>query len=729
MPFDDPPLPVLLIESDPTPPPTPPAAPTGLTANPGLGEVVLDWDDNPEPGVTYAVYIASSATGPWTLVDETAVSTYTVTGLLASTTYWFRVTAEDGSGNVSDPSTSVSATTDTPTVDTTPPAAPTGLGAVGGAGQITLDWNNNGEGDLASYRVKRGTVTGGPYTTVASPTASAYVDTGLAASTTYFYVVTAVDTSGNESSNSAQASATTNASADVTAPDVPTGLTATAGNTQITLNWTDNTEDDFDHYLVYRATASGGPYTQIASRTVSSYTNTGLTNGTTYWFKVSAVDTSGNESAQSGAVSSTPVGSPVPPSPGLPTPDVIFNSGNPYTTTKVNNEAAGTVFQFTVTGGDGNGPVYRTTIPTKSGNRYRFDAGTRLDGEFTRQLAFAAGPSNVWLYDCEWTGYIGVDAKGVPDNTGASAIRAAAGWRVYRPYGHDNKWSAFGFQGSGIYMEGGRLSWNGQLGFGNGSSNCEINGTEVDHNGHHSYAGQSNLTGNSGGCKIATSTNFTARNVHSHHNYAAGSADNQAKGGHGLWADINNGGTLFDNCNIHDNEGFGIFWEVSLDFEIKNSTIQNNGVDLAAATTYPYGAQIFISNGGGDLGWIHNNTINVGGSLGFAGIGMVNQAGHPQWTAGNISKGCLGTRNILIENNSFNFSGSQWQEIMAITGGLATVRSADQWCGQVEAWAAGSNIIIRNNSITRSGGKFPTVPYVRDGSRISAAAWAGFGYS
>lgn len=98
--------------------------------------------------------------------------------------------------------------------DTTAPANPSGLSATAnGSYQIDLDWNNNSESDLDSYKVYRSTSNGfsiGSGTLVASDVgSSAYTDGGLSSSTTYYYKVTAVDTSGNESGASSQASATT----------------------------------------------------------------------------------------------------------------------------------------------------------------------------------------------------------------------------------------------------------------------------------------------------------------------------------------------------------------------------------------------------------------------------------------------------------------------------------------------------------------------------------------
>ncbi len=94
--------------------------------------------------------------------------------------------------------------------DTTPPAAPAGLVAVGGAGVVDLDWSDNGEADLAGYTVYRATSAGGPYSALngALLSASNYSDTTVTGGTTYWYVLTADDATGNESVQSVSASAT-----------------------------------------------------------------------------------------------------------------------------------------------------------------------------------------------------------------------------------------------------------------------------------------------------------------------------------------------------------------------------------------------------------------------------------------------------------------------------------------------------------------------------------------
>jgi fibronectin type 3 domain-containing protein len=178
-----------------------------------------------------------------------------------------------------------------------PPPAPTDVSATAGNAQVSLSWTASS--GATSYNVQRSTTSGGPYTTIASPTTTSYTDTGLNNGTTYYYVVSAMNNVG-ESANSSQASATPI----FTVPPVPTGLAATAGNAQVSLSWT--TSSGATSYNVKRATTSGGPYTTIASPTTTSYTDTGLNNGTIYYYVVSAVNAAG-ESANSSQASATPL--------------------------------------------------------------------------------------------------------------------------------------------------------------------------------------------------------------------------------------------------------------------------------------------------------------------------------------------------------------------------------------------------------------------------------------
>ena len=114
------------------------------------------------------------------------------------------------------------------------------------------------------------------------------------------------DTASTGIYNSATGTASVTVTAAGGAPAAPTGLTATAGDQQVALAWTAST--GATSYNVKRSTTNGGPYTTVASPTTAGYTDTGLTNGTAYYYVVSAVDAAG-ESANSNQASATPTGS------------------------------------------------------------------------------------------------------------------------------------------------------------------------------------------------------------------------------------------------------------------------------------------------------------------------------------------------------------------------------------------------------------------------------------
>jgi hypothetical protein len=182
------------------------------------------------------------------------------------------------------------------------PGAPTGVKAVGGNGKVLLVWK--AVSGATGYHVKRATKSGGPFAAVAAGTCLCATNTGLTNGTTYYFVVTAVNAAG-ESANSIQVSAKPIASASAAKPAAPTGLKPLAGNGQAIFVW--KAVSGATGYHLKRATKSGGPYAAVLAGTCLCATNTGLTNGTTYFYVVSAVNAVG-EGANSAQVSVTPEG-------------------------------------------------------------------------------------------------------------------------------------------------------------------------------------------------------------------------------------------------------------------------------------------------------------------------------------------------------------------------------------------------------------------------------------
>ena len=180
-----------------------------------------------------------------------------------------------------------------------PPAVPTGLTATATATGINLSFT--AVRGATSYTILRGAMTGGPYTAISTAqTGTTYTDTAVTAGTTYFYVVTATNNYGT-GPNSNEASATP------APPAAPTALTAFNGNNSVSLTWTASAVTST--YNVLRSLVSGGPYTAIATGlTTTSYTDTTVTNGTTYYYVVTATNAFGTSPNSNEAV-----GAPVAP--------------------------------------------------------------------------------------------------------------------------------------------------------------------------------------------------------------------------------------------------------------------------------------------------------------------------------------------------------------------------------------------------------------------------------
>ncbi|MES2308415.1 MAG: fibronectin type III domain-containing protein [Verrucomicrobiota bacterium] len=282
-----------------------PVAPTGLTAAAGSAQVVLNW--TAVSGAT-SYKVQRSTTSGSGYIDFTGNTvtaptvTLTNTGLTNGTTYYYVIYALNSSGT-SPVSTQASAT---------PLAAPTGLTASAATSQATLTWT--AVSGATSYKVQRSTTSGSGYVdftgnTVTAPTVT-FTDTGLTNGTTYYYIVLALNT-GGVSAASSQAIATP--------LSIPVGVTATPGNAQVSLSWA--SAAGASSYKIRRSTTSGSGYVDFTGNTTTAltFTNTGLTNGTTYYYVVLAVNATGTSSPSS-QVSATPVAPPVAPTGLIGTP-------------------------------------------------------------------------------------------------------------------------------------------------------------------------------------------------------------------------------------------------------------------------------------------------------------------------------------------------------------------------------------------------------------------------
>ena len=323
-----------------------------------------------------------------------------------------------------------------PTAASAAPLPPLNLTATGGHQQISLAWTASTGAN--SYNVKRAATNGGPYTTVASPAGTSYSDTTVTNGTTYYYVVTAVNATG-ESVNSNQATATPTAAP--TAPAAPLNLTATGANQQISLAWTAST--GATSYNVKRSATNGGPYTTAASPAGTSYTDTTVTNGTTYYYVVTAVS-AGLESSNSNQASATPnAAPPAPPTnPGssscaAPISAVntagntnVVGNGTPASCTESAFEAAiaaGGVVTFDC----GPSPYKLVLSSTKSitqdtvidgGNLVTLDGGGQVRQLLMNNNNFDATTPTLTLQNITLANGHGTDSAGTGAPTGGGAV-------------------------------------------------------------------------------------------------------------------------------------------------------------------------------------------------------------------------------------------------------------------------------------------------------------------
>ena len=257
--------------------------PTGMVVAPGNNAVTVTW--NTVAGATsYNIYRSTSQGQQGTKVGASSTLSYVDSTALNGVTYYYEVTAANaaGEGPVSAQSTGV-----TPVMPITVPAPPTGVNAVGGSGQVTVTWT--AATGSTSYNIYRSTSHGSQGTKIGASATTSYTDTTVVNGTTYYYEVTAANAAG-EGPVSAQSTGVTPVMP-ITVPAPPTGVNAVAGSGQVTVTWTAATGST--SYNIYRSTSQGSQGTKIGASATTSYTDTTVVNGTTYYYEVTAANAAG----------------------------------------------------------------------------------------------------------------------------------------------------------------------------------------------------------------------------------------------------------------------------------------------------------------------------------------------------------------------------------------------------------------------------------------------------
>ena len=295
--------------------------PPAVTLNPPTDEtetsLTLTWSQSLATDFArYEIYQSPSSGVLGSLV--TAVSSqfstlYVVTGLSPSTTYHFTVRVVDTGGLYAN-SNQMNETTLAPNV---PPSAvllnsPNNITS----SSLTLSWTENGDTDFARYEIYQSTMmgfTGARVDLIGDRAQITHIVSSLSGSTAYYFTLRVVDTGGLYT-DSNQVEGTT---LPLNVPPAPVTLNAPSNETSSTLvlSWTQNNDTDFARYDIFQSATFGNigsKIDDIPSRSQTTYTVTGLSQLTTYYFTIRVVDT-GSLYADSAQVPGTTTEGNTPP--------------------------------------------------------------------------------------------------------------------------------------------------------------------------------------------------------------------------------------------------------------------------------------------------------------------------------------------------------------------------------------------------------------------------------
>ena len=254
--------------------PTAPVVKLGNSAT--SGKPMLTWNAV-EGATSYRIYRSTAKGSGYSLLGTTTATSYTNTGAKAGTTYYYRVKACNDAG-LSPYSNIVSG--QVKSVTPKPSAPVVKIGHSASSGKPMLTWN--AVSGATSYKVYRATSQNGTYSLLGTVTATSYTNTGAKAGTTYYYKVKAVNSAGESAYSNV-------VSGRATVTTLTMGHSSTSGKPQLTWKAVSGAAS----YKVYRSTTKNGAYSVINTTKALTYTNVGAALGTTYYYKVEALNASG----------------------------------------------------------------------------------------------------------------------------------------------------------------------------------------------------------------------------------------------------------------------------------------------------------------------------------------------------------------------------------------------------------------------------------------------------
>jgi fibronectin type 3 domain-containing protein len=299
--------------------------PMGVTGEAGDNRVTLHWQPNPADSAafSYSVYRALEKDGPFVKLNDRPIVVFYQVGskklpeatFIDSTVhngrvYYYAVVSADYAGNES----AKEPVLDFLPRDVTPPAIPQEVVALPSGLGVTITWKSVPDTDLAGYNVYRSLKPDSGFAKIndmlvpVRDSADYYEDRGVRPNVQYFYRVTAVDRSGNESIQSATGLAVFQ---NFRPPLPPQGVKAEGRKNGVLIQWKKNEEEDLQGYFVFRAESMNGELVQVSpliprDTTFFLDTDPHISPKGSYWYLVQAINYTGVVSNFSAPVVSSP---------------------------------------------------------------------------------------------------------------------------------------------------------------------------------------------------------------------------------------------------------------------------------------------------------------------------------------------------------------------------------------------------------------------------------------
>lgn len=532
--------------------------------------------------------------------------------------------------------------------DTTPPSTPTNLTATPvSSSQINLSWTASIDNvGLQSYKVYRNSV---QIATVTS--GNSYSDTGLSASTTYYYTISAFDAAANTSTQSNSASATTKTSVASGAVNVSVALSSGGAEEQqstgrmylnnlvtsaatVTINVGDNWQ------TVVNANPAGTTYLIAAGthrlQTVSPKTGDKFMGQTGAIMSgarlLTSFTLSGSRWYASGQTQEGPRRTECESgAPRCGYPEDLFINGVP-------------LFHVGTLSAVGPGEWY---FDYAADRIYLYDnpAGKKVETSVV-PTAFRNTADNVTIEN------LIIEMHANQAQIGAINGDSRAGWTIKNSEIRLNHGTGLRMSNSSL-VENNKINTNGQLGVAGWiANNSQVINNEIAYNNFAHY----DAAWEGGGTKWVHSDGLLVKGNYSHENR-----------GPGLWTDIGNINITYDGNRVENNFGqAGIFHEISCGAVIKNNIVKGNGKGYG--TNYlSYDSGILISTSKNVE--VYNNYVEVDNAH---GIGMMNQDRGPEV---DPKCGALVTTNNKVHDNSVYYMNN------GKSGGAASFNPASMWSG------------------------------------------------